>query len=166
MRSQVSSLFHKAQATGRCFSTNSVKPANPLLNLFKAASSATPRTPLLDGGITTSLPEPTQKHALWGHQVLFGLDGGVEALAASHRRFLECGADVIGSMTYKLSHEFLLSVRDHGLTDELPEGDTIEAEELYRRALGASKTAIEDFWAANTDPERLKPLLFASCGEG
>ena len=57
--------------------------------------------------------------------MLFGSDGGLEALTAVHRQFLDNGADVIGSLTYKLSHEFISNVRDTDVIADFPEGYTV-----------------------------------------
>ena len=65
--------------------------------------------------------------------MLFGCCGGLESLTAIQRQCLDDGADVIGSLTYKLSHEFISNLRDADAMAGIPEGNTVEVEELFRR---------------------------------
>ena len=58
----------------------------------------------LDGGFGTALGNAAQSHALWGAQLLFGLNGHTTIMAA-HRQFLEAGADIISTSSYQASFE-------------------------------------------------------------
>mmetsp|Transcript_56829 Transcript_56829/g.158269 ORF Transcript_56829/g.158269 Transcript_56829/m.158269 type:complete len:390 (+) Transcript_56829:53-1222(+) len=130
---------------------------------------APPHVCILDGGLTTSLPNDVGKHFLWGHQLLYGFDGGLPALKQVHRSFLVNGADVIGTLTYKLSHEMLDRCKERGLLDSLSEEEgSLPAEALFARSVGAAVEARDEFWtehlASPSSSTRQKPLIFASCG--
>jgi len=68
---------------------------------------------VLDGGLTTSLPNDAEKHHLWGNQLLFDNvedeagSRGLDMLYRTHYSFMDAGADIIGTMTYKVSHELV-----------------------------------------------------------
>lgn len=121
---------------------------------------------MLDGGLTTSLPDGAEKHVLWGHQLLFDPDG-IKILKTLHREFLDRGADVIGTMTYKLSEELLRELRARDMLSEFPAGNEQTVEELYLRAIRTAVQARDEFWAdaaLTGTTGRQKPLVFASCG--
>lgn len=90
---------------------------------------------VLDGGLTTALPNEAEQHFLWGHQLLFGEDGGLEVLKGVHRAFLDSGADCIGSQTYKLSHEMIFLCGERGMLADLRNSEAVTTEELYSRAI-------------------------------
>lgn len=131
---------------------------------------------VLDGGLTTSLPNGAEKHHLWGHQLLYGLDGGLDALYTTHYKMLAQGADCIGSLTYKLSHELIADCRARGMLKGVEDSEgqrAVSVEELYSRAVGQAKRARDEFWAAcrrqggggeGAAQRPLRPLVFASCG--
>eukprot|EP00392_Amoebophrya_sp_AT5.2_P005389 g5398.t1 len=132
---------------------------------------------LLDGGLTTALPNGAEKHFLWGHQLLYGLDGGLEALKKTHRQYLDAGAHVIGTLSYKLSLELLVECRNRGMLQQVLKDAFADpastadlaphAQLLFSRSVAAAREARDEFVAARSaaggntkaDP---KPLVFAS----
>ena len=134
---------------------------------------------ILDGGMTTSLPHDSQKHVLWGQQLLFSKKG-LEELYKVHYGFLAAGADAIETLTYKMSVEIINICHEKGWLDNLREeiisadpGNWLntrtdsktnlpEIDELYDRALGTAVKARDDF-VRKTHPT-LKPLVIACLG--
>ncbi|CAD7959493.1 unnamed protein product [Amoebophrya sp. A25] len=96
---------------------------NPLRHLLQTCPRARKRgVLLLDGGLTTSLPKGAEKHFLWGHQLLYGLDGGISALKDVHGKFLRAGSDVISTLSYKLSAELIAACYKAKRSKENPLG--------------------------------------------
>eukprot|EP00927_Polykrikos_kofoidii_P025840 TRINITY_DN23156_c0_g1_i1.p1 TRINITY_DN23156_c0_g1~~TRINITY_DN23156_c0_g1_i1.p1 ORF type:complete len:412 (-),score=57.69 TRINITY_DN23156_c0_g1_i1:47-1282(-) len=142
------------------------KKHNPLRFFLKSDA----RSAVLDGGMTTSLPHGVEKHCLWGHQLLFGADGGLDVLKRVHRAWLENGADVLGTLTYKLSEELIEQGRDRGLLKDLEsDADPVPVQILFDRALQTAVQARDEYVRDNEsvfqkDGGRPKPVVFASIG--
>jgi homocysteine S-methyltransferase len=155
-------MYHQIANFGRLgASLRSFSTASDPLRPFAPFLASPLKVVVLDGGLTTSLPNGAEKHHLWGHQLLYGVDGGLPELKQVHRNFLESGADCIGSLTYKLSHEMISQCDEKGM---LPAESHVSVEDLFHRAIGTAKEARDEFWAANENTNRIKPLVFASCG--
>jgi len=137
-------------------------------------------TVVLDGGLSTSLPNGLEDHFLWAHQLLYGMDGGLDVLKKVHREFLDNGADVIGTLTYKFSAETLNAVEKAGLLKDI-ENNHLTVGELMSRSVGAAVQARDEFWEeyqasvagsssgsqdgfVTVPKSRSKPLVFGSCG--
>ena len=128
-------------------------------------------TVILDGGFGTALGTESEKHALWGAQHLFRLEGHNKLLDA-HRTFLESGSDVISSGSYQVSFDMLAAAGT--FTDGTLPGGNITSEkfqlrysnDVLRTSVELAKKARNEFWAKAqaTNPERLRPLVAASVG--
>lgn len=129
-------------------------------------------TVILDGGFGTALGAESEKHALWGAQHLFSLEGH-NRLLDIHRTFLEAGSDVICSGSYQVSFE-ILSAACTFTDGTLPGGNiTLEKNQLrysndvLRTSVELAKKARDDFWTATSSGSsvgRLRPLVAASVG--
>ncbi len=108
---------------------------------------------ILDGGLTTSLPNNAEKHFLWGHQLLYNLDGGLPALKKVHLDFLNAGAKVIGTLSYKLSLELVKECWKRGMLNDMEEKCAAEeeleshTEMLFQRSIQAAKDARDEYWS-------------------
>jgi homocysteine S-methyltransferase len=108
---------------------------------------------ILDGGLATTLEAMGHSlaGALWSARIL---DEAPEAIAGAHAAFLAAGAGCIIGASYQASIQGFL---DYGLSEEM-------AVVLLHRSVGIARKARDDFWGANPDPQRLKPLVAASIG--
>jgi homocysteine S-methyltransferase len=157
-RGFASAAAASATATRRVVKTD---PFAPFLAVQKAV--------VLDGGLSTALPEGSQEHPMWGCQLLFNADGGLDALKAVHRTWLDNGADVIGTLTYKLSADLVDGSRELGMLEAIDaKVGHVPVEALFRRAVGAAVTARDEYVASNPEQfgerKRPRPLVFASIG--
>lgn len=126
---------------------------------------------ILDGGFGKALGVESEKHALWGAQHLFRLEGHNKLLDV-HRTFLEAGSDVIRSVSYQVSFEMLAAA--NAFTDGTLPGGNISSEkfqlrysnDVLRTSVELAKKARNEFWAKAQaiHPERLRPLVAASVG--
>jgi len=124
---------------------------------------------VLDGGLSTALPNGAEKHPLWGCQLLFDADGGLDALKAVHRAWLDNGADVIGTLTYKLAADLVDRARELGMLEAIDEKTGhVPVEALFQRAVGMAVTARNEYVASNPkqfgEGKRPRPLVLASIG--
>ena len=135
---------------------------------------------LMDGGLTTSLPAQATSHALWGHQLLLGVDGGLQSLHDVHLSHLRSGAQVLSTMTYKLSEKFIQECVIKGYLDEdIQEiGDWVKTspwnpstvsavQELYHRAISTAKKAVTTYVDEVSSSGQVvahRPQVYASCG--
>ncbi|MCJ8729695.1 hypothetical protein PDJAM_G00109510 [Pangasius djambal] len=110
---------------------------------------------ILDGGMSTELEERgfhIQGDPLWSARILYT---NPNAVKDAHYSFLQCGSDVITTVTYQASIE--------GFTKHLglkPE----EAEDLMMSGVRLAKEAAADFMASCLTADRKVPLVAGSVG--
>ncbi|XP_060775825.1 uncharacterized protein zgc:172121 [Neoarius graeffei] len=110
---------------------------------------------ILDGGISTELEERgfhIQGDPLWSARILYT---NPNAVKDAHYRFLQCGSDVITTVTYQASIE--------GFTKYLglkPE----DAEDLLASGVRLAKDSVADFMGSCLTADRKVPLVAGSVG--
>ena len=107
-------------------------------------------TVILDGGLGTALGAESERHALWGAQHLFRLEGH-NRLLDLHRTFLEAGSDVISSASYQVSFEMLTAAST--FTDgTLPGGNITAEKNQLRYSNDVLRTSVELAKKVNPNP--------------
>ena len=134
----------------------------------------------LDGGMTTSLPEGSGNHFLWGKQLLF-TKAGMEEVYKVHYDFLEAGSDAVETLTYKMSDELMKITHEKGWMDKFrdetetagppgnwlvtgidPKTNLPTMAEIYERAVGVAAKARDDY-VKKVSPD-VNPLVIGAFG--
>merc|ERR1712216_565879 len=127
---------------------------------------------LLDGGLGTALDHgEAQRHMLWGAHLLLDKSSGHSKIVKAHKEFLDAGADIICTNSYKVSYEiFEASGLFDGafpelLADPLPQESQ---REHFSRALLIASVRLgketRDAWCAASQVPAPGPLVAASVG--
>ncbi|XP_071799091.1 homocysteine S-methyltransferase YbgG-like isoform X1 [Asterias amurensis] len=113
---------------------------------------------VLDGGLGTELEKISHakliEDPLWSARLLIT---NPDALKATHKSFLEHGADIIETATYQAS------IQGFSEFGGLSKKDALR---LFEKATKVAVEAVEEFWAENKDkdPGREKPQIAGSLG--
>lgn len=133
---------------------------------------------IADGGFGTALQHGVaQKHVMWGVQTLLTASGNAEVTRV-HDAFLESGADVIGTNSYKVSYEcFHSNGTFEGAFPEFTDAISDEREreqfahDLLIKSVKLAKESRDKFWERTAvksneckKENRLRPVVAASVG--
>ena len=151
---------------GSCRAWSTLAITNPLAPFLAAQG-----TVVADGGFGgAALGPQARQHRLLGAQMLFTRDGHVQ-IERVHREFLEAGADVISTASYKASFEFF---EQAGAFASLPGGAITKtahklrySRDCLRTSVELAKQARDAFWTEGPTARRagrLRPLVAASVG--